>query len=377
MQINQRLRIEPNVITRITQTLKGQGKFNVSVGQEVTPEEIIGVSESSIGFRMVNLSSMLGVPPKDVKKYLQKGVGQRIYKGELLAFKKGGLLSPHKTIVAPTDGILEEINEVNGNVRMRLLPHRIELPAAVFGIVENIDPIKGQVIIKTQVTRIYGVFGSGRQRGGILHIIGSSGDIVGRDKITLYEADKVLMCGSFIQMDALKAAVEVGASGIITGGIGAREYKSIAGGKLNFSESNPTDVGISFVVSEGFGTIPIGQDIYDLLKVFNDKFVMLDGNNASISLPSFDSSCMIRIRKTSLPPLVAALVQPVSEVEVVNLELGQKVRIVGNPYMGLQGVVVGVNKTSTLLPSGISTYLVTIETHSKKVQIPFTNIERI
>ncbi|MDP3758615.1 MAG: hypothetical protein Q8Q86_02755, partial [Candidatus Daviesbacteria bacterium] len=54
-----RMRVEKDVVTRVTRALKGKGKLNVSVGQQVTPPEIIGEARISSGFRTLNLSKLL------------------------------------------------------------------------------------------------------------------------------------------------------------------------------------------------------------------------------------------------------------------------------------------------------------------------------
>lgn len=373
-----RLRFEKDIITRVLRVLPGQGSFNISVGQELTPEEIIGSSLVSLGFRTVNLSTQLSTSPKDVKKYLKKEFGQRIYKGELLAYKEGGLLSGKKVVVSPTDGILDFLNTSTGELRMSFLPKKMDLVSGVYGIVENVDNLKGSALIKTQASRVYGVLGTGKARDGILRKLSGKDDLISASKISVKDAEHILLCGSLIYKEAIAAAISAGIHGIITGGLNAKDYRGMAGGRLIFPRKLDSDIGITIVCCEGFGSIPIGEDIYEILSKFDGRFVSIDGNLGIINLPTFESSSMKRVRGTSLPKLVNnASLGSESSLDVLEIEVGQKVRIVGPIFRGQQGKVFAINQSKTLLDSGLVANLLTIETKSRKIQMPSTNIEVI
>ncbi|MBI4035936.1 hypothetical protein HY383_03220 [Candidatus Daviesbacteria bacterium] len=374
-----RVRIEKDVVTYVTRTLKGKGVLRVSIGQEVTPDEIIGSSEVTSGFRTLNLSTLLSVSPNEVEKLMIKTVGQRIYQGELLALKKGGIFGGKKAVISPTDGILDFFNNKTGEVKISLSPKRFDLPAGVYGIVEIVDQQKGLVVIRTQVSRIYGLFGSGRPRDGILHILGKRDDLIAKSTIQTNFDGQILVGGSLFFKDTISAAISSGVSGIISGGLNAKEYKAMASGRLVFPKKLDNDIGISIVVCEGFGTIPIGSDIFEVLREFEGKFVFLDGNKASINLPASLSACLTKIRSTRLPPLQSSgsTLEMDHAAQVAELAIGMRVRIIGNYYLGGQGKLAAIDDSVTLLPSGIKTYLATVETSFKKIQVPVANLEVI
>lgn len=378
MIISKRVRIESDVITKIVRTLPGKGKLNVSAGQEVTPEEVIGTATIASGFRIINISSLLGVPPSSVEVYLQKKIGQRIYQGELLAFKRGGFLREKKIITAPTDGLIDFINPVTGDVRLNFLPKKIELPAAVFGIVEFVDHGHGRVLIKTQISKLYGVFGTGRSREGLLRIAQTGRDLIDSASVSSQNAEHILVVKGLVYKDAISAAISCGVLGIITGGINSADYKGMAGGRLSFPKRFDNDIGISIVATEGFGSVPIGVDFIDILSRFDQKFVFIDGNQAVISLPEFKSDCMLKVRRTHLPPSLSVdLHQVQSESFEGDISVGMKVRVIGMTFLGEQGKIVQIDKLQTKLPSGVIRQLATIETRSRKIQIPTTNLEMI
>lgn len=375
-----RKRIDKDVIVRLKRSLKGSGKILVALGQEVTPSDIIGSSMSSSGFRILELAKSLDVPPSKVSGYLKKIVGQRVYKDELLAYKSGGIFSGKKIVTAPTDGILDFINPKTGEIRLTFFPKKSDLPAGVYGIVEYTNPASGMVIIKTQVSRIWGMFGSGKLRDGNLLISSARDSLINKSEISFKNEGHILVSGSLISRDDISRAISNNVAGIISGGINARDYKAVAGGRLNFQGKNENDIGVSIIVCEGFGLVPVGEDIFNMLLKFNGKFVSLDGNKALVNLPSFESKSMTYVRNSHLPPLKIESDQDLKQSQtgrLGQLEIGSFVRVVGNTYQGEQGKIVAIDRTMTLLPSSIKAYLVTVETKRRKIKVPVANIEII
>lgn len=374
-----RVRIEKDIVTRVARLLRGKGRLNVAIGQEVTPEEIIGSGEIPAGFRTVNLSAELAVSPKVVEKYLKRNLGQRIYKGELLAYKEGGLFAGKKVVTAPTDGVLDFLNKETGELKISFFPKKAELVAGVYGVVEEADNARGQVVIRIQVSRVHGVFGSGRPRDGILHILGKRDDLIGRNAIQTKYDGHILVGGSLFSKETISAAISSGIGGIISGGINAPDYRGMASGHIIFPKKFDNDIGIGVVVCEGFGSVPIGLDIFEFLSEYEGKFVFVDGNKAVINLPSYSSSSLIKVKNTRLPKLpVNNLTKEQDHTKgMLELKIGLNVRVVGHSYFGEQGKILAIDNSLTLLPSQIKTYLATVETPRKKIQVPVANLEII
>src|SRR5207247_585670 len=118
-----------------------KGQIFVSKDWEVAPHDIIGKSVVSAGFSAVNLARKLSVSPQEAEKYIQRPVGSTIFKGELLAFKKGTFFK--KIITAPTDGIIDSYDKTSGELRLKFLPREVPLTAGVYGIVDDVNLLKG------------------------------------------------------------------------------------------------------------------------------------------------------------------------------------------------------------------------------------------
>lgn len=376
MLSNRRVRIEKNIVVRIYRGLPGKGSLNIAEGAEVIPSDILGVFEVSSGFKIVDVASVLSVAPADISKYLKRKIGERIYKGELLAQKTAGLFGGGKIVTASSDSTIDLINTQTGQVRLSILPKKVNLPAGVYGIVEKVDKARSKVLIRTQASRVYGVLGTGRIREGILHNLGSRERLIVPSMILPDMSDKILLGGGVIYKDAISIAISSGVCGVITGGINAVDYKSVAGGRILFPKKLDTDIGTSLIATEGFGSIPIGEDIYGLLSTMDGKFVTIDGNAGMINLPSYDSSSMDLVKRTKLPPLLEGMPLAESkEVEVGEAKIGMMVRVVGNAYLGEQGKIVAIDRSESLLPSNAKAIIVTLETKRRKIQIPINNIE--
>lgn len=372
LQGNLRQRINLNKCIHVRRALAGVGKIFVNKNEEIQPQDIIGKATLSAGFCVVNIASKLGVSPSDGLKFLQRPVGRNIYRGELLAFKKG--LLNKKFITAPTDGLIEHYDEKTGELRIQFLPKEIPLTAGVLGIVDDVVPESGEVLIKTMVTEVFGAFGSGKERTGLLDVLCGRGDLLQAGAIKEEMRQYILVCGALVYGEALRKAAGYGVSGLISGGLNASDYKSIIN-SIDPLGRIGSDVGLSLAGTEGFGPLPISEDIYNLLKANHGKFVIMHGNTGRILLPNTNPDVIASLRKISLPFMKLPDVAP--EIMVKGIKVGDKVRLIWPPFMGSIGKIIAMDNQVSKLESGIVTYLLTVETSNRKIKVPFTNIELI
>lgn len=348
----------------------GPGELTVQTGAEVAPHDILGKSNVSSGYSVINLAKKLSISPIEAQKLLKKPVGSTVFKGELLAEKSGLLFK--KTVIVPTDGVIDQFDLTTGDLRLKFLAKPIPLTSGVYGIVDRVDMATGTVTIRSMATVIYGVYGSGQQRGGDLHIIGDPHSIIQASQITNQMFSKILVGGALIYKDALKKAVFTGVQAVISGGLNITDFKAIVG-SLNPDERSEADVGFSILATEGFGALPLGDEIFSILKLYDGKFVFASGNTKRLFLPNHKEESMITVRKTILP--ITSEIDTHPEAILGELRSGQTVRIVWPPLMGQQGKVISIDSSPTLLESGISTYMALIETPHQKVKVPFPNLE--
>lgn len=368
---NVRPRVLPNRCIHVKRVLLGKGSITVSKNAEISPHDVLGKYAFDPGFMAINIAEKLGVSRGEAESCIQRPAGAKIFKGELLALKKG--LFGNKEVVAPTDGVIDFYDQKTGILKLSFISKELPLLSGVYGIVDDVNPTIGEVIIKTMVTELFGIVGSGKERSGTLNVLGRQG-LVNKAHVSPDMQGKILVTASQIDNDGLKKAAGHGVLGVITGGINVKDYLSL-GASLDPFMRIGNDVGITVVVTEGFGPVPIGDDIFDLIKSYDDKFVFLNGNISQIILPSLTSDSILSLRKIALPVSKSPNIAP--EVVVGELKLGSRVRVIWPPYFGTQGKVMAIDQTSTVLESGITTFMLTIETKSQKIKVAYPNVEII
>ncbi len=356
----------------IKRRLKGPGRILAQKNTDVSPHDVLGHYKMAVGFTKIDLSKELGVGPAEIVKYVKKTVGQTVYKGELVAIKKG--MFGTVDVTAPTDGILDSIDIKTGEVGFKLIPKEIDLTSGVFGVVDSVDQVKGEIIIKSMMTEIYGIYGSGIEKEGFINVLSGSGKLTPVGSITPAHRGQIIVAGSLVMEDAIKKALNCGVLGIICGGLNMKDYLSMAM-SLNPFKRVGTEIGLSVVATEGFGILPMGEDLYELLEKYSGRFGIIQGNLGRVLLPSDDPNSILFCRKVGLPAVAPMGVRP--ELSIEEIKIGAKVRVIEPPFMGAQGEVVAIDGSPTKLASGISTYLITIATKARKMKTPYSNIEII
>jgi hypothetical protein len=253
--------------------IPGVGTPLVKVDEKVEPADIIARYEASSGQRLVKLTSVLKVHSKQVEKYLVKRIGDRIYRGEVLALRKGFLGMSKKMVVSPADGILDSLLP-DGSVMIKFLPTPRKLAAAVSGVVKVVIP--HSITIQTQVAKVYGFTGAGIIREGTLRVIAKPNEFILPSQITPNLQGEILVGGATIARATIEKAVTLGVKGIIVGGMNYRDFLSLG---------NESDVGITILITEGFGVKPMGTDVFNFLKNKSDSFAFISGREKQVTFP--------------------------------------------------------------------------------------------
>jgi len=353
--IPKRIRVEVDKIVHVRrQLLSGGCDINFKLGQNLSPSDVLCQGQKTSGFWMVHLASELSVRVQDAPKFLKRKIGQTIFQGEILAEKVSRFGLGKKLIFAPVDGIIESYDCSAGMLKIKMSALAQKVLPGVYGIVDAIDNSSNSVVIRTQATIIHGVLGCGKQKCGMLKVLKNESNLVGSSQITSDLRGKVVVGGAIAISEALKAAESVGVAGLIIGGIDIWDFKAV-------SES----LGLtSLLVTEGLGSISIGRDIFAPLSEFDGKFVILGGSERTLVLPGQQPA-------SNLP------INPNGAGSMAEIKTGLKVRIIADPFYGVQGLIEAVDAVESLLPSGLRSTLVTIATERRKIRQPYQNIEAV
>lgn len=323
------LKIKKFVSLRKTRELPILGKVHVKEGDIVDYDTIVAEMEMLGEPHMVKANLLLRVDAKDVGKQMLKEIGDEVKEGEVIAqyIALFGLIKRY--VMSPIDGILESVG-ASGWVTIRAPPVFVDLKAYIPGKVVEVIPEKG-VVIETNATFIQGIFGIGGEIHGTLRVlVDAPEDILTAEMITSKEKGSVIVGGSYITLEAIRKAVEEGVAGIVVGGFDGDDLTKILGYEMGIAITGDEEIGLTFIITEGFGRITISPHTFDLLKQFDGREACINGET------------QIRagvIRPEIIIPHEEMEYQSVDEELSSGMKPGTPIRIIRHPYFGLLGKV--------------------------------------
>ncbi len=121
--------------------------------------------------------------------------------------------------------------------------------------------------METNAVYIQGIFGiGGENHGKIRVVVGAPEGELTADKIKPDEKGTVLVGGSLIIINALRRAEEVSVSCLLAGGIRYRNLTSFMGVEIGVAITGQEEVGITIILTEGFGKMKMANRTFDLFR---------------------------------------------------------------------------------------------------------------
>ena len=270
------LRVSAHTKLRKTRRLPLAGELAVRLGDRVARDQVVARTELPGDAVTQNLVNRLGVTAADLPHYMLKQEGDPVREGEPLAETRPWIKWFKTVVPAETDGVVESISSVTGQVLLRKPPSSVEIPAFVDGAVVEELPGEG-VVVETEGAYVQGIFGVGGERWGPLRVLSQAHD----EPLRAGQIDErcrgaVLVAGGIAGIEALEKAAGAGAAGVIAGGIHDRDLKELLGYDLGVAITGAEDIGTTVIVTEGFGEIAMARNTFDILR-------SCDGMQASIS----------------------------------------------------------------------------------------------
>jgi len=344
------------------------GEVFPNVGDKVDYDDIVARTEISGDPEIVKASMLLGLEPEDLLRFMNKKVGDTVEKGEQMAFYSAlfGLIK--KSVESPIDGTVESISEITGQVILRGAPIPVEVDAYIPGTVVEVMPREGAVI-ETNAAFIQGIFGIGGETHGDIHVVvDDNAQVVEADMIKPEHEGNVLIGGSLVTLDALKKAVEVGVSAIVSGGIRHDHLTTFTGEEIGVAITGQEEVGITLIITEGFGKMAMSLRTFELLREFEGYLACVNGAT--------------QIRAGVLRPeiIIPHMEHVEGEVEELSQGMvpGTPIRIIRQPYFGAIGKVHSLPVELQQLESESKVRVVNIELEDGEVvMVPRANVEII
>ncbi|UJS19757.1 MAG: hypothetical protein L3J18_12725 [Candidatus Brocadia sp.] len=254
--------------TKVTshRVLPLMGDVVVKKGDILKAEDVVARTHLPGKVHAMNAVNRLGIQPKDLREYMLKKEGDTVQKDEIIAETKPWVKMLKTVLLSPITGTIETISTVTGQILLREPPKPIQVSAYIDGTVIEIVEKEG-VVMETTATLIQGIFGVGGEAVGELVIaVNTPEDTLTADRIVPAHKDKIVVGGAFLRYDAIEKARKVGVKGVIVGGFNDEDLKKLLGYDLGVAITGSEEIGLTLILTEGFGQIPIAQKTFDLLQ---------------------------------------------------------------------------------------------------------------
>lgn len=364
------LRITESAAIRRERRLPLRGDVLVKVGDKVKARDVVARTFLPGDVTPVNMASKLGCDPSEVPTLMLKKEGDKITKGEPLAESKG-MFGLFKTkVVSPIDGSVEIVSRITGQVQLRGKPQPVAIDAYIDGEVAAVHENEG-VDVETVGSFMQGIIGIGGEAfGEIMPRVASPDEELTPDRIDASCKGKIIVGGSYVTRETLKKAVEAGVSGIVVGGMDAQDLKDFMGYDLGVAITGMEKLGLTLVMTEGFGRINMAAATFELLKKRQGRMASMTG------------ATQIRagvMRPEVIIPLVdGAHMKQAVEGEVRGLRTGDPVRIIREPNFGQICRVVALPPELRRMESETMVRVLEVELgDGRRALVPRANVEVI
>ncbi len=363
------LKVNPATELVLERRLPLKGVVTVKQGQTVKHDDVVARTELPGNVEMVNVANKLGLEPSEVPGAMFKKVGETLEKGQVMAQNRGFFGFFKGSLESPISGTVEEISEITGQVILRRPPIPVEVKAYVDGVVEEVLPDEG-VRIRTFGAHVQGIFGIGGETSGELVLVSSGPDQeLQASQLTEAHRGKVVVGGSLVSNEFLQAARLKGVAGVIVGGIHDRDLRDFLGYDLGVAITGSEQLGLTLVITEGFGPIRMADRTWKLLG-------QNVGRRASLS-----GATQIRagvIRPEVFIPATRPEQASVEEESNLGLDVGASVRLIRQPHFGALCKVVELPVSLTIIPTEAHVRVAVVQLESgEKLTVPRANLELI
>lgn len=362
------LKVMPCTLLRKKRLLPIPGKVLAGLDQTVDSLDVVAQTELPGKVFSVNVANRLAVGPDEIRNFMVKGEGDPVAKGDIIAENKPFLKWFKTTVESPVDGTVESVSLITGQVLLREPPKVLPIKAYVKGKVVEVTPGFG-VTIEAEGTFIQGIFGVGGETNGeIAMAVSSPDEDLTAEDIKENHRGKIVIGGKHASLSTIKRAIELGVSAIVVGGIHDRDLRQLLGYDIGVAVTGTEKLGVTVIVTEGFGMIPMAEYTFRLLASRN-------GEKASVS-----GATQIRAGVMRPEIIVPGFPKDVSECKKDQgrgwIEPGDPIRIIREPHFGVIGTVKSLPPELTVIGSESHARVLEVTLDSGEViVVPRANIE--
>lgn len=346
-----------------------KGQVLVGVGDTVTPKQVVAQAKLPGLLQTMKMAEKLGVDSKEVMPLMKVNVGDSLAKGDLVAESKGFFGLGRYKVMADYAGTIESLSEVSGHMLIREAPIPVDIDAFIHGKIVEVVPDEGAVV-ETRGAMVQGIFGVGGERLGTIRVaVKSPMEELTEAQILDSDAGKILVGGSCITAGAIRRAEQVGALGLVAGGIRDSDLIEYLGYDIGVAITGQEPIPLTMLVTEGFGALAMAERTFKLLQ-------SVEGREASLN-----GATQIRagvIRPELIVPLELEGSTASTAVGGQELKAGTPIRIIREPYFGRLGTVTALPAQLEVLESGTEVRVLKAKLDDgREVTVPRANVEII
>ena len=364
------LKVTEHTVVLKDRRLPMEGEVMVEAGQMVRADQVVARTELPGKVYPVNIANQLGVDPGQLRTYMNKTEGEAVTQGEVIAETPGFFGLFKSTASSIVTGTIESISTITGQVIFQADPIPVEIDAYINGRV--VEVIEGEgCVIQSQATLVQGIFGLGGEVKAPLRMVADHPtDVLDAGDLTFDMKGHVVVGGSYITLDGLRKAVEIGVAGVVVGGFDYDDIKELLGYEVGVAITGGEDLGLTLIVTEGFGHIEMAPATYALLKA-------KQGCRASINGATQIRAGVIR------PEVVVTLDEDVPTEKFIypepkGIAPGDTVRGIRAPWFGRIGEVSGLPVDLTVMESETKVRVLEVAfDDGTKAILPRANVESI
>jgi len=363
------LKVTPKILLKKKRILPLKGDVVVKKGQKVSADDVVARTELPGKVIPINAANILGVQPANLQQHITVDLGTKLQKGDIYASAKVFFGLFKNTLKAPSDDItLETVSQITGKILLREKPMPVEVKAYIEGTITEIYPEEG-VEVESWGAMAQGIFGIGGETNGPICMACQSPDEpLTPDKITEKMAGCIVVGGSIVTAAALDKAIQCKVRAIVVGGFHDQDLRNFLGYDLGVAITGSEKKGISLIVTEGFGEIPMTLRTFDLLKQYEGVKACCHG------------ATQIRagvIRPEVVIPMDESKLIVGEEVAAGALQKGTPIRVIREPYFGRIGRVSGLPPELTPLESETKARVLklTFDDDGTEALVPRANVE--
>jgi len=259
------LRVTPRTVLRKRRVLPIPGEVLVREGDAVEASTVVARTLLPGRVHAVNVVNRLGISPGEIRGYMLKQEGEPVEAGEPIAETRPFIRWLKTEVPSPIRGTIEKVSAVTGQVLIREPPQPLELSAYLDGRVVEVIPREG-VVVETTCAFVQGIFGiGGETTGKLAFAVERPDDILTPEGIRPEHRGTILIGGSFASEETIQRAREVGVKALVVGGVHDLDLRRLLGYDLGVAITGTERIGLTLILTEGFGRIPMAVRTFDLL----------------------------------------------------------------------------------------------------------------